>query len=156
MSRAEVRKRVAENRRARLYEEVKGHRLTRALAEVEQRYRDGLCTVYPNRITTALDAGGHEGPEVDAACLAAEPAVDEWEAGQAVPTWEQLAAMANLTGMAVEFFLRPPTDDIGPVMICGDDGCQVVLPRAAVAPYGSVAPPSLTLVGDTPTPPSTL
>ncbi|HXH77144.1 hypothetical protein [Nocardioides sp.] len=145
--RAEVRKRVADRRRALLYEDVGNQRRARHLADVERRYRDGECTVYPNRITIALDAGGHEGPEVDAACLAAEPAVDQWEAGQAVPTWEQLVALSELTGVAVEFFLDPPDNDIGPGWSCGDGGCRVVLPHAAIAPYGSTGPPpSLTLI----------
>lgn len=53
--------------------------------------------VIPYRITTALDAEALYGPEVDAACGVEEPAVDQWEAGELYPTWEQLCALAELT-----------------------------------------------------------
>ncbi|GBF17510.1 hypothetical protein Br6_04916 [Rhodococcus sp. Br-6] len=58
----------------------------------------------PWRITRALDEGDHSGPEVDIACKAEEPAVDEWEAGTRYPTWEQLCALAVLTGRRAEWF----------------------------------------------------
>jgi transcriptional regulator with XRE-family HTH domain len=60
--------------------------------------------VIPHRITTALDLRALYGPEVDAACGVEEPAVDEWEQGVRYPTWEQLLALAELTGFPVKFF----------------------------------------------------
>lgn len=51
----------------------------------------------PYRITRALDAAELYGPEVDIACGAQEPAVDEWEAGTRYPWFEQLLALAALT-----------------------------------------------------------
>lgn len=62
----------------------------------------------------ALDAGGHEGPGVDVACGGVEPMVDLWEAGKLTPTAEQLVLLADLTGMAVEFFYQgDPTPAVG-------------------------------------------
>lgn len=60
--------------------------------------------VIPHRITTALDLRELYGPEVDRACGVQEPAVDEWEEGVRYPTWEQLLALADLTGFPVKFF----------------------------------------------------
>ncbi len=60
--------------------------------------------VIPHRITTALDIRALYGPEVDRACGVEEPAVDEWEEGVRYPTWEQLLALADLTGYPVKFF----------------------------------------------------
>ena len=84
-------------------------RVARELAEEAQRvalagWRRGL--VAPWRITYALDSGGHEGPDVDIACGAIEPAVDEWEAGTRYPTFEQLTLLAGLTGFTVDWFVR--------------------------------------------------
>lgn len=61
--------------------------------------------VVPHRITIAL--GDLEGPGVDKACGAKEPDVDLWETGEKYPTWEQLLALAELTGFDVRFFLMP-------------------------------------------------
>lgn len=63
--------------------------------------------VVPHRITLALDIGQHCGPEVDRACGAEEPAVDQWEEGVRYPTWEQLLLLAELTGYPVGFFTAP-------------------------------------------------
>lgn len=79
------------------------------LADEQEAYRKwdaGLLV--PHRITLALDARGLEGPDVDAACGAAEPDVDRWEAGELYPTWEQLKLLSNLTGLALRFFFLPP------------------------------------------------
>lgn len=70
--------------------------------EAYQRWRGGL--VIPDRITLALDMCGLHGPEVDIACGAAEPEVDQWEAGERYPSWEQLRALAALTGCTPRFF----------------------------------------------------
>lgn len=52
---------------------------------------------HPTRYTHALNARRLYGPEVDRACGAEEPAVDEWEAGRLDPTPEQVELMAQLT-----------------------------------------------------------
>lgn len=73
----------------------------------------------PARITTALDLRGLYGPEVDEACGVAEPAVDQWEAGEIEPTPEQVARLAELTGFPVAFFYEPVTPgEYGPAWIC--------------------------------------
>lgn len=53
----------------------------------------------PYRITTALNARGLYGPEVDIACGVSEPDVDLWEAGKLYPTWDQVVLLAKLTGV---------------------------------------------------------
>lgn len=60
----------------------------------------------PALITFALDAKGLYGPEVDRMCLAEEPDVDLWEEGKRYPTWEQVCALARLTGVTVRFLMR--------------------------------------------------
>lgn len=61
--------------------------------------------IAPWRITLALNARGLYGPEVDRACGVEEPAVDEWEAGRAYPTFDQLLALATLTEYPVWSFI---------------------------------------------------
>jgi hypothetical protein len=78
----------------------------------------------PARITLALDMRGLYGPEVDEACGVAEPAVDQWETGQLVPTFEQLERLAKLTGHPVAFFYEPAPPDTGNGFICGPGGCR--------------------------------
>jgi hypothetical protein len=60
--------------------------------------------IVPSRITMVLDAKSLYGPEVDVACGGVEPMVDEWEAGTRYPTWEQLKALAALTGVTPRYF----------------------------------------------------
>ncbi|MCZ9635268.1 hypothetical protein [Rhodococcus sp. BH5] len=43
---------------------------------------------------------------MDIACGTEEPTVDEWEAGQRYPTFEQLLLLAELTGFPVDWFTR--------------------------------------------------
>jgi hypothetical protein len=105
-----------------------------ALVRLEADYRAGRAVAYPDRITFALDYHDLEGPDVDVACLAVEPAVDQWEAGEAAPSWEQLVALSELTGYPVPFFTRE-TLEIGPVWMCGDLTCEVVAPRPPVPPW---------------------
>lgn len=62
--------------------------------------------VVPHLITMALDADGLYGPDVDRACLVAEPTVDRWEAGEVYPSWEQLCALAELTGKQPSWFME--------------------------------------------------
>lgn len=77
-----------------------------------QRWRDGL--VCPARITMALDAHSLYGPEVDIACQAREPEVDQWEAAERYPTWSQLVALAALTDHPPRFFT---INDVAPLPI---------------------------------------
>lgn len=102
------------SRRSRLTDRQKyaaaRDRQTKPRRDETNRQRWARGEVIPNRITVALDAAGLYGPEVDTACGAAEPDVDRWESGDLYPTWEQLQALADLTGLAVSaFFLRPVT-----------------------------------------------
>lgn len=76
------------------------------------RWRAGL--VCPALITLALDARGLYGPAVDQACGAAEPDVDQWEAGERYPTWAQLRGLARLTGFAPLWFCR---SDVEPLRV---------------------------------------
>lgn len=100
----------------------------------------------PARITLALDAGGHEGPQVDTACGATEPAVDLWECGVEVPTPDQIRLLATLTGFPVGFFFLPIA--AGPILdgmvICGPRGCTRVEPahvdERGVLHYGGEPP----------------
>ncbi len=73
----------------------------------------------PARITMALDAINAYGPEVDRALGGEEPMVDDWEAGKYLPTPEQVAKLAEMTGHPVEFFYRPADELDGTVtFIC--------------------------------------
>lgn len=87
----------------------------------------------PERITTALDAAGLWGPEVDRACGVEEPTVDLWESGELVPTREQVEALAALTGFPVAFFYRDSPPPLGPVWMCGPGGCELVESERRVA-----------------------
>lgn len=64
----------------------------------------------PARITRALDAIGADGPWVDEALGGTEPMVDQWEAGELVPTREQIERLAVLTHMPVAYFYEPAAD----------------------------------------------
>lgn len=83
-------------------------------------WRDGL--VSPRAITAALDMRALYGPEVDEACGVQEPAVDQWEAGQLYPSWEQLDALARLTGFPVRFFTRDHIGEITGGFMCQRSG----------------------------------
>jgi transcriptional regulator with XRE-family HTH domain len=78
--------------------------------------------VVPGRITRALDAHGLYGPEVDLACKAREPAVDDWEEGKYEPSDEQLAALAELTGMPIGYFFLPLEPEPSVAYICWRKG----------------------------------
>lgn len=83
---------------------------------------------WPARITQALDlpAGGGpplEGPEVDVACGAVEPAVDRWETGEEIPTLDQLQRLADLTGYRLGFFFLEPVElDVSAAWFCVRSG----------------------------------
>ena len=64
----------------------------------------------PARMTVALDVIGAEGAWVDEALGGAEPMVDQWEAGELVPTPQQVEKLATLTGFPVGFFYKPVAD----------------------------------------------
>lgn len=97
--------------------------------------------ITPSRITMALDAGDHYGPEVDVACGGAEPMVDEWEAGLRQPTAEQVELLAELTGFAVVWFTQP---DLLPVVgwACQRSGkgkgCHRIDTRVATPAQGTL------------------
>lgn len=98
-------------RRRRAHAEERGRaRLVRERddARAEALYRGGHLS--PWRITVALDAKGLDGPEVDAACGAAEPDVDLWEAGVLYPTWEQVQRLAALCGVTPRFLMDDAPD----------------------------------------------
>lgn len=69
----------------------------------------GKCR--PNRITWALDSRKLDGPEVDIACGVQEPIVDEWEAGETYPTWEQLLLLSELTHYPIGYFMTDEPDE---------------------------------------------
>ncbi len=115
------------------------------LARLEEAYRAGRVLAQPDRITCALDLHGLEGPDVDRQCLAAEPAVDEWEAGRAAPSWEQLLALAELTGFSPLFFTERSTlFPAAGLIVCQRSGkgkgCHSVEPRPSVPPYDPSEP----------------
>jgi len=95
----------AQARRQRRAREAYLSRERRAADDRQARAGWEAGHLQPWRITQALDAAGLEGPEVDAQCLAVEPEVDMWEAGTLYPTWEQLCALAELTGCTPRFFV---------------------------------------------------
>lgn len=76
----------------------------------------------PARITMALDLRSLYGPEVDRECGTFEgnPAgdVDAWEEGRAIPSPEQVEALARLTSMPVDYFYKPADTIPGQVFIC--------------------------------------
>lgn len=93
---------AANDRRHALERQHNAEAEARSLAAARRKWAAGM--VVPRHITTALDARKLYGPEVDRACGVEEPAVDMWEAGKLYPTWEQLCALAELTGKTPEWF----------------------------------------------------
>lgn len=85
--------------------------------------------VVPARITMALDARSLYGADVDVACGTWEGNpdgdVDAWESAGAVPSPEQVAKLAALTGHPVAWFYRPlPPGPLlaGPAIVCWRSG----------------------------------
>lgn len=117
-----------------------------SMQETERLLREGRPV--PARITMALDLRGLDGPEVDTACGAAEPAVDLWECGVEVPTADQVRLLAALTGFPVRYFYMPvkPGFQLDGVIICwgGRRGCQRLEPdyidERGVLHYGGEPP----------------
>jgi hypothetical protein len=110
-------------------EQQAGHRAGYARAQTAQDTdrRAAAGRVVPARITMALDSRGLEGPDVDTACGTFEgnPAgdVDMWELALAVPTAEQVRAIAQLSGYPLAWFYEPlaPGPMVGPVRVCYHD-----------------------------------
>jgi hypothetical protein len=100
-------------------------------------WQDGL--VSPSAITAALNMRALSGPEVDRDCGVQEPAVDQWEAAQLYPTWQQLEALARLTGFPVRFFTRRHDPDVEGGFICQRSGrgrgCQRIPARTGPTEY---------------------
>lgn len=75
----------------------------------------------PYRITMAL--GDRYGPEVDHACGVEEPAVDQWETGERIPTPEQIELLARYTDYPVDFFYRAAPEPMrGTAFMCRRTG----------------------------------
>lgn len=91
-------------RRAKVRSARNRAKASRAASDTQAKRMWQAGLVRPAAISFALDAKGLYGPEVDTACLAAEPDVDMWERGALYPTWEQLVALAALTGKTPKFF----------------------------------------------------
>lgn len=99
-------------RNARAYRRARAQQQQSADDEIaRRRWADGM--VVPCQITAALDMHGLYGPEVDAACHAAEPDVDRWEAGTLYPRWDQLCALAALTDRPPRWFTTLPHRPLG-------------------------------------------
>jgi hypothetical protein len=95
-------------------------------AAVKQRLeREASPTPVPARITRALDLRLLDGPGVDIACGVVEPAVDLWEAGELVPTREQIGLLAKLTGFPPEYFYAPVEPETSRAFLCGTSGLTV-------------------------------
>jgi hypothetical protein len=102
----------------------------------ERRIAAGL--VVPARITMAMDLAGLDGPDVDERCGTyhgnPDGDIDRWEQALAVPSAEQVALMAEVTGFPIAWFYRPlppgPTPGDGPIWICWSDhrGCEASAP----------------------------
>lgn len=73
--------------------------------EEHELWRTGKLV--PWYITCLLDSGHHYGPQVDTACHAAEPAVDNWELGRLYPNWDQTVALARLLNVRVRDLAHP-------------------------------------------------
>lgn len=80
-------------------------RRTAVDATLHETWADGRLV--PGRITSALNLRKLYGPEVDVACEAQEPDVDQWEAGELYPDWHQVVALARLTDFPLKFFFLP-------------------------------------------------
>lgn len=105
--------------------------------EAFARWQSGRAI--PWRITSALDIRSLYGPEVDRACGVEEPTVDRWEAGEVYPTWEQLNALARLTGFPVSYFTRPGDPLEGPVFLCSRKGLTIHEPKDLVLQFSHTA-----------------
>lgn len=75
------------------------------------------------------------------ACGVLEPAVDEWEVGTRRPTWQQLEALAELTGATVRYFCEAAPVALAPGFLYGPRRCEV-LGRDVRAPIVPVDAPS--------------
>lgn len=69
-------------------------RYNQAAARQRLAREQGRSFPVPARISAALELRGLDGPQVDEACGVVEPAVDQWESGELIPTTAQVAALA--------------------------------------------------------------
>lgn len=118
--------------RALAAEQASARREHYASAAIRQKNERLIASgkIVPARVTIALDLCGLDGPEVDLACGAAEPDVDMWELGLAVPSAGQVERLAGLTGFPAAYFYRPvaPGPLAGePVFMCGRR-CETIEP----------------------------
>ena len=100
----------------------------------EQLLAEGVPV--PMRITRALDIAGLDGPEVDEQVGTYEGNpdgdVDDWEAGRAIPSGEQVRMLVELTGFPISFFYRAPSvHELGSeggtwISWSGGRGCELV------------------------------
>lgn len=141
---------IADNRRRAGLRQLQSAQV-RARSDAIARRKWAAGMVVPYMITLALDAKSLFGPEVDLACGVEEPAVDMWEAGRLYPTWEQLCALAELTGNTPEWFtLEPKLTPLDtsmrfhvPIRDLGDLGARVMrFPAEVVALCAGTAPPN--------------
>lgn len=88
-------------------------------------------TINPHRITVALVRAKLFGPTADAKVGAVEPDLDNWEAGRSQPSGQQLAKLAALGNVPVEFFHladdQEPRITVALVRFGGRRGCQTVV-----------------------------
>ncbi|MBU9944797.1 MAG: hypothetical protein KTQ12_09210 [Dermatophilaceae bacterium] len=96
----------------------------------------------PDRITAALDMNMMDGPEVDEALGVAnafDTVVDSWEAGDVIPTVDEVRRLATLTGYPVGWFFAGSMPRIDSGWICGGGsrGCQSIAdpPANPVCPH---------------------
>lgn len=80
-----------------------------AFAEPDEEERElwRAGKLVPWYITFHLNSGDHNGPQVDIACHAEEPAVDNWELGRRYPNWDQTVALARLVNVRVRNLTHP-------------------------------------------------
>jgi len=74
-----------------------------------------------DRITCALDLRMMDGPEVDEALGVADAldtVVDAWEAGEAVPTQDEIRRLARLTGMLPAWFYNGSLPKADQAFVC--------------------------------------
>lgn len=105
-----------------------------ALARQQRGERGKPDAPTPERITMALDWADLYGPEVDRALGVEEPTVDMWEAGLLVPTREQVARLAVLTGVRPGFFYQPAPEPVSGLIVCTAGGCEYVTGRESEQP----------------------
>lgn len=100
---------ISESEQARARNIVFGFPPSETFTEPDDEERELWRTgkLVPWYITRWLNRGQHNGPQVDIACRAEEPAVDNWELGRLYPTWDQTVALAQLLNIRVRNLTHP-------------------------------------------------